>query len=151
MIEPVVQNHGLEVVDAHIGKGPGRALVRVVLDTPLGDGAVTVDACAAVSREIGHGLDASDLVESAYMLEVSSPGVDRTLGREKDFERVIGRRVDVHTRGPVSGRKRFRGELLSFDGLAARVRTEAGEFSIPFDRITRARAFYPSEARGRKR
>ena len=153
VIEPVAQDHGLEVVDAQAKQGPGRAHVRVVVDTPEGDGRVSVGECAAVSREIGHGLEAADFLSgSPYLLEVTSPGVDRTLGREKDFARAVGCRVALETREPLAGgRRRFRGTLLAFDGQAASVETEAGAYSIPFDSITRARAFYPFEAPGAKR
>ena len=60
-------------------------------------------------------LGAGDLVPGSYTLGVTSPGVDRTLGREKDFARSVGRRVEVVTRVPLSGRRRFRGRLLAFD------------------------------------
>jgi ribosome maturation factor RimP len=151
VIEPVVQQHGLELVDAHIGQGPGRSLVRVVLDTLEGDGLVTVGDCAAVSREIGHGLDAEDFLSGSYTLEVCSPGVDRTLGREKDFVRAVGGRVQLVTKAPVSGKRRFRGKLLAFDGSQAHVQTDSGDFSIPFEQIARAQAFYPFAARESKR
>ncbi len=146
VIEAIAGAHALEIVDAQLHQGRGRGLVRVILDTPQGDGRVGVEECAAVSREIGHSLDAEDLMPGAYTLEVCSPGLDRTLGREKDFERVVGRRVEIETREPLSGRRRFRGELVSFDGSSAHVHTEAGAFAIPFKSIERARAFDPDPA-----
>ncbi len=152
VIEPVVRDHGLELVDAQLGQGPGRARLQVVVDTPAGDGRVTVDTCAAVSREIGHGLDAGDFFSGAsYLLEVCSPGVDRTLAREKDFARVVGRRVALETKQPLEGRRRFRGELVAFDGDAAQLHTEGGDYRIPFSCIARARAFDPSLAQQPKR
>ncbi len=87
----------------------------------------------------------------AYLLEVCSPGVDRMLGREKDFARVVGRKVAVETKELLAGRRRFRGELLSFDGQEACVHTESGDYSIPFACIARAQAFYPFQAQGAKR
>ena len=92
---------------------------------------------------VGHALDAEDLIEGSYMLEVCSPGVDRTLGREVDFERAVGGKVALETREPVEGRRRFRGDLLSFDAKRACVRTDAGEVTIPFERIARAKSVYP--------
>jgi ribosome maturation factor RimP len=146
VVEPVVQAHGLELVDAGIGRGPTRSLVRVVVDTPVGDGRVLLDECAAISREVGHGLDVSDLLPGAYTLEVCSPGVDRTLGREVDFTRVIGRRVAIETRSALEGRRRFRGELLAFEGGIATVQSEGRVFAIPFAAIDRAQAFFPFES-----
>lgn len=138
-----MQAHGLELVDAGIGRGPARSLVRIVVDTPVGDGRVLVDDCAAISREVGHGLDVSALIPAAYTLEVCSPGVDRTLGREIDFTRAVGRRVAIETRAALDGRRRFKGELVAFDGAVATVRGEGRDFAIPFASIDRAKAFFP--------
>jgi len=143
VLEPVVQAHGLELVDAGIGRGPARSLVRIVVDTPAGDGRVLIDECAAISREVGHNLDVSDLLPAAYTLEVCSPGVDRTLGREVDFTRAVGRRVAIETRAALDGRHRFRGELVAFDGMVATVQSEGRDFAIPFAAIERAQAFFP--------
>ena len=143
VVEPVVQAHGLELVDAGMGRGPTRSLVRIVVDTPAGDGRVLVDECAAISREVGHGLDVSELIPAAYTLEVCSPGVDRTLGREIDFTRAVGRRVAIETRAALAGRRRFKGELVKFDGALATVRSEGRDFEIPFEVIDRAKAFFP--------
>lgn len=143
IVEPVVLDHELELVDAGIRPGRGQARLSIVLDTQQGDGRVTADQCAAVSREVAHGLEASDLLPGRYTLEVSSPGVDRVLGREKDFERVVGQKVAVETREPLDGRQRFKGELLAFEAGSARIRTSAGEFSIAFDDLLRAKAFCP--------
>lgn len=143
VVEPVVQAHGLELCDAAFGRGPTRTLVRVVLDTKQGDGRVKIDECAAVSRELGHGLDVSDLIDGAYTLEVTSPGVDRTLAREIDFERAVGRKVAVETRAPLDGRRRFKGELVAFDGQVATVRCDGVDLPVPFTAIERAKAFHP--------
>lgn len=143
VVEPVVKAHGLELVDAHVGRGPTRSLVRVIVDTPGGDGRVLVDECAAVSRELGHGLDVAELVRGAYTLEVTSPGVDRTLAREIDFERAVGRVVALETRAAIGGRRRFKGELVAFDGTVATLKGEGGEHAIPFAAIERAKAFFP--------
>lgn len=148
LIEPIVRAHGLELVDAST---QGRGRLCVVLDTPAGDGSVKLDECAAVSRELGPALDTSDLVPGPYTLEVSSPGVDRTLAREIDFERVVGRHVSLETRAPVEGRRRFKGELRAFDASGALLATDAGEFRIPFERIARARALYPGEPASQER
>ena len=144
VIEPVVRSHGLELVDAAVGRGPTRSLVRVIVDTPSGDGRVKVDECAAVSRELGPGLDVAELIDGAYTLEVSSPGVDRTLAREIDFARAVGRKVALETRDPIDGRRRFKGELVAFDGERATVGTDGNStVQIPFGAIARAVAFHP--------
>jgi ribosome maturation factor RimP len=146
LVEPVVAAHGLELVDAHYGRGPGRGRLQVVLDTTSGDGRVDVEQCARVSRELGHTLDALAAIDGPYVLEVTSPGVDRILAREIDFERAVGRRVELETREPLAGRRRFRGELLGFADGSARLATESGPAAIPFARIARARALPPQPA-----
>jgi len=142
IIEPVVVDAGLELVDVFLARGPRPWLLRVTLDTPAGDGRVSVERCAEVSREIGTQLDAADVVPGAYRLEVSSPGLDRLLAREKDFSAACGSRVLVETRRPFEGRRRFRGRLLGFDAGVARLAVEGGEVPIPFDEVSKARVIY---------
>ena len=150
VIEPIADAHGLEIVDAAVTHG-AQGRVYLVVDTPDGDGRVTIGACAGVSREIGHALEATGVLGASCSLEVSSPGVDRVLGREKDFERVLGHRIALETRTPLDGRRHFRGELRAFTGGEVLVETDTGAFRIPFDVVARAQAFSPlgSSANGR--
>lgn len=146
VIEPVAAAHGFEIVDASVKQGGGCTNVQVVLDTPRGDGKVTVGDCAGVSREIGTGLDARNLYSGAYTLEVCSPGVDRTLGREVDFERVIGREVAVELRERIAGQRRLRGRLVAFDGGEACLEVDSEPVRVPIAGIATARAFYPFDS-----
>ena len=77
MIEPVVEAAGLELVDIALVRGRQPWSLRVTIDTPVGDGRVPIEACAAVSRELSTHLDAADAIPVSYRLEVSSPGLDR--------------------------------------------------------------------------
>jgi len=149
VVEPIVRDHGLEVVDAGILRGSGRAHVRLVVDTPQGDGRVLVDTCARVSREVGHGLDAGDVIQGSYMLEVTSPGIDRVLARELDFSRAVGRKVELETREALDGRRRFKGRLARFEQGVAHLELDSGTAAIPFDKVARARAFHPLPLGGR--
>ncbi len=151
LVEPIARDHGLEVVDAALRRAGARSRLSLILDTPAGDGRVGIDECAAVSREVGHALDACGLIDGPYTLEVTSPGVDRALCREVDFERAVGRVVALETREPLDGRRRFKGELRGFEQAQARVHTEAGDFAIPFERIARATALFPFPASSPKR
>jgi ribosome maturation factor RimP len=138
LIEPIVTGHGLELVDVeqHQGRAPWR--VRVIVDTPAGDGRVAIDRCAQVSSEIAVNLDATDAIPVAYNLEVSSPGFDRVLAREKDFERALGSEVKIETRAPIGGRRRFKGTLTAFAEGAASVVVDGRGYSIPFAEVARA-------------
>jgi ribosome maturation factor RimP len=142
VVEPVVAAHGLELVDVESTGVAGTRVLRVTVDTPTGDGAVSVESCAAISRELGTNLDASEAVTGVYRLEVSSPGLDRHLAREKDFSAALGREVRVETRRPLDGRRRFRGRLVAFDAGVAKLRVDGHEFAIPFAEVAKAQAVY---------
>lgn len=142
LIEPVVVDAGFELVDVLVRRGGTPWLVRVTIDTPAGDGRVSIERCADVSREIETVLDAADAIAASYRLEVSSPGLDRVLAREKDFEAARGSRVQVETRRPLEGRRRFKGLLLGFDDRVARVDVDGAEYGIPFDEVAKAKVIY---------
>ncbi len=142
LIEPVIDDHGLELVDADLAEGADTTVVRIVVDTPAGDGRVPVDRCAALSREIAVGLDARDELSERYQLEVASPGLHRVLAREKDFRAACGREVKVETKHALVGRKHFRGALRSFDGGVAELEVDGEAVQIPFDEVRRAHEVY---------
>lgn len=142
LIEPVVVDAGLELVDVSVLRGGRTWRVRIIVDTALGDGRVPVDRCAQVSREIGTQLDAADAIPVSYDLEVSSPGLDRVLAREKDFAHACGFEVKLETRQPLDGRKRFKGRLLAFDAGVARLDLDGDEVGIPFDEVAKAHVIY---------
>jgi ribosome maturation factor RimP len=143
LIEPVVESAGLELVDVLVTRGRRPWLLRVTIDTPEGDGRVPVDRCAEVSREIETHLDAADAVPAEYRLEVSSPGLDRLLAREKDFTAACGSEVRIETRRPLEGRRRhFRGQLIAFEGGVARLTVDGRDVEIPFADVAKANTIY---------
>jgi ribosome maturation factor RimP len=142
LIEPIVANQGLELVDFERHQGRPPWTLRVIVDTPAGDGLVPIERCAELSREIGARLDAADAIPVRHRLEVSSPGLDRVLAREKDFAAACGREVRLETRTPQGGRRRFRGRLLSFDAGVARLTVDGVAWSVAFEDIARANAVY---------
>lgn len=103
------EKNGLELVNAQIA-GAGRSLtIRVFIDKP---GGVTHEDCSSVSRQIGEILDSDDFIPSAYLLEVSSPGLERELFSLRDFERFSGSLAKVKTSEAVDGQKNFRGRII---------------------------------------
>jgi ribosome maturation factor RimP len=142
LVEPLVEDAGLELVDLTLRRGRPPWLLRIVVDTPRGDGRVPVDRCAEVSREVETQLDAADAVPASYRLEVTSPGLDRVLARPKDFALAQGSEVAIETRSAIDGRRRFRGRLLEFADDVARVRVDGVEFRIPFADVAKAKAIY---------
>lgn len=142
LIEPIVADHGFELVDAELTRGRPPWRLRVIVDTEAGDGRVAIDRCAEVSREIGSHLDAADLIPSRYQLEVSSPGFDRVLAREKDFLAARGAEVKLKTRRAVAGRRSFRGELVRFEDGVAALRVDGEYVEIAFADIAKASRVY---------
>jgi ribosome maturation factor RimP len=109
--ERVAATSGLEVVEIELRGGGKTRMLRVFLDKP---GGVTHEDCALFSREFGTILDVEDVVPGgSYVLEVSSPGLDRKLNRAADYERFAGSKVKLMTREPVNGNRHFEGRLES--------------------------------------
>lgn len=145
MIEPVVDEHGCELVDVEVARNRGQGLLRITVDSPDADGRVPIERCVAISREVETLLDAGEAMSGAYQLEVSSPGLDRLLGREKDFIAAVGQEVKLRTRRPIEGRKRFRGRLLAVDSepeTALRMQVDGETFAIPFVEVEKANTIY---------
>jgi len=108
----VASSSGLEVVEIELHGGGKSRMLRVFIDKR---GGVTHEDCASFSREFGTILDVEDAIPGAsYVLEVSSPGLDRKLSRPADFERFAGSRVKLMTRQPVNGNRHFEGRLEGF-------------------------------------
>src|SRR5215831_14539180 len=108
----VAATHGVEVVDVEMRGGGKARTLKITIDKPEG---VTHEDCANVSREVSTILDVEDAVPgSSYVLEVSSPGLDRKLLKPEDYERFAGSRVKLMTREPVNGNRHFEGRLESF-------------------------------------
>src|SRR5437870_9796953 len=110
--ERVAASSGLEVVEVELRGGGKARMLRIVIDKPAG---VTHEDCANLSREVGTILDIEDVVPGgSYLLEVSSPGLDRKLVRPADYERFTGSRVKLTTHQPINGNRHFEGRLESF-------------------------------------
>ncbi len=142
LIEPVVDEHECELVDVEVTRPRGPGLVRIVVDSRVGDGRVPIESCAAISREISTLLDASDFMPGAYQLEVTSPGLDRVLAREKDFEAAVSREIRVQTRRPLDGRKRYRGRLVAFEAGVLKLNVDGDLALIPFEEVEKANTIY---------
>ena len=110
--ERVAQSSGLEVVDIELLGGGKARMLRIFIDKPDG---VTHEDCSNFSREVGTIFDVEDAVPGAsYLLEVSSPGLDRKLSKPADYERFTGSLVKLMTRDPVNGNRHFEGRLKAF-------------------------------------
>ena len=111
LILPIIEQMKFELVDVEYVKEGGTWYLRAFIDKP---GGITVDDCEAVSRLFSDLLDEEDFIEDSYVMEVSSPGLDRPLKKDRDLERSIGREVDVKLFRPLAGQKEMTGTLLAF-------------------------------------
>jgi ribosome maturation factor RimP len=121
LVEPVLGSLGYRLVRVHIS-GYAGCTVQIMAERP--DGTMSIEDCEATSRALSPVLDVADPIESAYRLEISSPGIDRPLVRRSDFDRYAGYIAHVEMQAPVDGRRRFRGELIGTEGDSARIRYE---------------------------
>lgn len=136
LLEPSVTALGYELVAVElVGSGADRTL-RVYIDGPEG---ITVEDCAKVSRQASAVLDVEDPISGSYLLEVSSPGLDRPLVRVEDFQRFQGSLVKVKAREAVLGRKNFTGVLSEASADSIVVEVDGEPYELAFSNIERAR------------
>jgi ribosome maturation factor RimP len=143
MIEPSLDAMGYRLVRVMQTGGLRRPTLQVMAER-RDEAAMTVEDCAEISRAVSALLDVADPIAGAYLLEVSSPGIDRPLVRPEDYDRFVGleARIDLSTPLDIAGqggRKRFRGRVLGRDGDHVRLAAEGGEVRLPFDAIARAK------------
>ncbi len=112
LLEPILEKNDFYLWDVEYVKEGADYYLRAYIDK---EGGITIDDCVTVSRALSDELDKDDFIEDAYILEVSSPGLGRTLKKDKDYERSIGCDVDIKLYKPLDGTKELTGELISFD------------------------------------
>lgn len=137
IIEPAVAAMGFDVVRVLL-MGGGHSRLQIMVERKDGGG-MTLDDCADISRTVSALLDVEDPIPGAYTLEVSSPGIERPLVKERDFERFAGHEARIETKRPIDGRRRFRGRLEGFVSGNVRIVTEEGPAEVPFGEIQRAK------------
>lgn len=137
--EPLIEAEGMELVDVEYLREGGRWVLRLFIDKP---GGVSLEDCQTISRQVERVLDVEDPIETAYSLEVSSPGVARPLKKRDDFRRFAEREVEIRTFGPVGEppRRNFKGRLLGIDEEDI-IRVEIGGevFELPWDQVAKAK------------
>ncbi|MGE4218000.1 MAG: ribosome maturation factor RimP [Alphaproteobacteria bacterium] len=138
IVGPSLEAMGYDLVRVRIAGGQSRATLQVMAERRDAE-AMTVDDCAEISRTVSALLDVEDPISGAYMLEVSSPGIDRPLTRPGDYDRFQGFEVKLELRFAQDGRRRFRGRILGIaDGLV-RLATDTGEVALPYADIDTAK------------
>ena len=127
-ILPILDEFGFELYDIEYVKEGSGFYLRAYIDKP---GGITIDDCVDVSRRMNEILDREDYIKEAYTFEVSSPGLDRPLKKDRDFERSIGSQVELKTYKPYDGMKEFTGVLKAFDSDTVTITFEDGDFDFP--------------------
>jgi ribosome maturation factor RimP len=140
LITPILDEMSLELVDTEYVKEGSNWFLRVFIDKDTG---VDIEECGIVSERLGEKLDDLDPIPHNYFLEVSSPGAERPLKKERDFEKAIGKNVYVKTYEPILGEKAFEGKLISYDSesltIEVTIKTRKKQVDIPTEKVAKAR------------
>ncbi len=135
MATPFAEAAGCFVDEVEFKKEGSDYVLRVIIDVPDDtSGGVSIDQCESVSRSLSDALDSSDPIDKAYMLEVSSPGIDRPLKRDRDFERFMGRDIDIGLYKAQNGSKVFTGKLTGYDGKEVTIDADGEEMKFEKDK-----------------
>ena len=111
--EPVLTENGFELIDLKVTKMGGKLLLQFFIDRP--EGGVTLDDCGVMSEKLGAYLEMNNVLDGGYILEISSPGVDRVLRKEKDFLKFKGSKVKIKLKKPLNNARVYYGDLLGFE------------------------------------
>lgn len=135
----VTSARGFELVDVELKRQAGSVLVRLYVDK---DGGIGLEELQSVSEEVSAILDAEDPIDSAYTLEVSSPGLDRPLRHEGDYRRFVGRLARLSSFEPLEGRRRWLGRIVGVEegSVSLRLESEGGTLvRLPLDKLAHGR------------
>ena len=143
MIGPSLAAMGYSIV--RIAFTGGRRPTLQIMAERNDEAAMTVEDCATISHTVSALLDVADPIASAYMLEISSPGIDRPLTRRADYERFAGFEAKIEMQRPVEGRRRFRGKLMGLEGDDAKLLVGPEMLRLPLDAIARAKLVLTDE------
>lgn len=136
LLLPILAEHAFELVDVEYVKEAGDWYLRAYIDKP---GGITIDDCELVSRRLSDLLDEADYIKDAYILEVSSPGLTRPLKKDKDYDRNIGKLIDIRLYQPVDKRKDMTVTLLSYTKDTITVSEDEKEFVLERKNISMIR------------
>ena len=137
LAQPVCAALAIEIVDVNVRAHRGDVHIQVFADRP--DGGIGMDACAALNKRLAAALDNGLDLGDNYTLEVSSPGLDRTLRGYRDLRRVLGREVQVFLKEQVNGRHEVSGLLDAVSETDAVLKTRQGDVVVPMGKIEKAR------------
>ena len=145
LAEPYVRDAGFDLIEVQFAREQRGAVLRLFIDRPPGSEQETlaqtligVDDCERVSRDVSAALDVADSISHTYLLEVSSPGLDRPLRRERDFARFVGESARVRLEAGVEGRRNFSGTIQAAKDGRVEIACDGRSYELPIDDIVRA-------------
>ncbi len=136
MVNRIVNDSEIDLIDVEYVKEGTTWFLRIFIDKP---GGVEIEDCRHISQELSIELDKIDPIDHAYTLEVSSPGLERPLKKEEDFQHFKGRLVNIKTYQAINGAKEFQGQLIGLDTGIVKLEIKGVEQEIPLDKIAKAR------------
>jgi len=145
LAEPIIKELNLDLVDIEYLPQGGRGIVRITIDK---DNGVSLEDCTKVNREVGYLLEIKDLFSHPYQLEVSSPGLERSLKTLGDFEKFLGRKVSFKTSELLNGKRNFKGTLKQVQNGTVLLEMDGGLWEIPFGLVRNAKLVYEFPEKG---
>lgn len=137
IVVPILNNEGFELVDIEYTKEGSNVFLRIFIDCEQKP--VDLDDCGHFSQVLSEQLDQVDPIPTAYILEVSSPGAERPLKKETDYQRAIGKWVHVTTYAPIEGSKEFQGVLTAVNQDELTIKLEKSTIVLPRKKVAKAR------------
>jgi ribosome maturation factor RimP len=135
----ILEEIGFELVDVEYVSNQGRWVLTLFIDK---EGGVTIDDCVRVSRELGDLIDVKNFIDHTYVLEISSPGLDRPLKKEKDILKAMNKKIKLKMVTPVKGRRNYSGYLRDFKDGALHLEIEGGMVTLPWREVDKANLIY---------
>lgn len=135
--DPIVQSFGAQIVDVKISYVPGRLILTLFVDKP--GGGIMLEECGVINRAISDALESQDLFAGSYIVEVSSPGIDRPLATKEDFNRAMNKEVRFFLSEKVNGKLEWAGQVLRVDDSHVYIAVDGQELAIALSFINKAR------------
>ena len=136
LADPIAVDEGVEIVAVELLTGHGQWVLRISIDK---DGGVTVGDCAAVSRQVSRLLEVKDPIPNSYVLEVSSPGLNRPLTCEENYRKYKGEEAKIRLRNPIDGQRNFRGRIGEVEaGCVSLVDDDGNQVKIQIENVQKA-------------
>ena len=137
LLQPILDNRNAELVDISVSKSPKNPILRILVDK---EGGIILDECSGINKELSESLENNPSMQGSYILEVSSPGLDRPLMGKRDFTKVLGEEINLYTKEAIEGKDFFNATLDSADDEYITLKIKDGRIlKIPYDNIRKAK------------